>query len=65
MSVVSVSPLILERLTSDRHGPPVVVRDLTRLFGEEAVVLLRRAGRFEAPHHRAVMELIQAALKPK
>ncbi len=65
VSVVSVSPLILERLTSDRHGPPVVVRDLTRLFGEEAVVLLRRAGRFEAPHHRAVTELIQAALKPK
>lgn len=65
VSVVSVSPLILNRLASDRHGPPVVVRDLTRLFGEEAVVLLRRAGRFEPAHHRAFAEMVREACEPE
>ncbi len=59
VSVVLASPLILKRLTNDPHNTPVVVRDLTRLFGEEAIVLLRRAGRFEPLHHRVFAELVQ------
>jgi hypothetical protein len=38
-------------------------RNMTRLFGEESIVLLQGTGRFEPPHHRAFRELVEAAVK--
>lgn len=61
VSVVSVSPLILKKLMKQDRKRTVVVRNLVRLCGEETIVLLRRAGRFESPHHRAFLELVQQA----
>lgn len=61
VSVVSVSPFILKKLMKPDRKRSVVVRNLVRLCGEETIVLLRRAGRFEPPHHRAFSELVHQA----
>ena len=62
--MISVSPQMLAPgpvAALSRQG--VGYRDLTRLFGQENIVLLRRAGRFEPPHHLAFVELVRQMVK--
>jgi DNA-binding transcriptional LysR family regulator len=61
--VMSVSPVILQQAEKgDRTLRGIGFRNMTRLFGEESIVLLQRTGRFEPPHHRAFRELVTAAV---
>ena len=62
--VMSVSPAILKKAEKgDRSLRGIGFRNITRLFGEETIVLLQRTGRFEPPHHTAFRELVEAATK--
>ncbi len=64
--VMSVSPAVIKKAAKgDRSLRGIGIRDMTRLFGEEAIVLLQRTGRFEPPHHTAFRELVEAAVNSR
>jgi len=59
--VALLAPGAAMRLPSKRGQPPLLLRDVSPLFGYEDLVLLQRKGRFELPHVKAFRELVEAA----
>lgn len=59
VSISSVSPAIIAAARAGKADyAGLQFRDLTRLFGEERVIVLARQGRLELPHVRAFHEIL-------
>lgn len=62
VALTSLSPMLIEELRSGSLGhTPLVVRELTNLFGEEPVVLAHRKGRHLLNHINEFRQLALAA----
>jgi DNA-binding transcriptional LysR family regulator len=62
VALTSLSPILVEELRTGSHGHgPLVVRDLTGLFGSEPVVIAHRKGRHLLNHINEFRQLTLAA----
>lgn len=62
VALTSLSPILVEELRSGSHGhAPLVVRELTGLFGSEPVVIAHRKGRHLLNHINEFRQLTLAA----
>lgn len=63
VSVVSVSPQVLSEARSGaNHYAGLAFRDVTKLFGEEHIVLLTRSGQLDLPHLSSLRRILKASL---
>lgn len=63
IAITSVSPMILEAATKNHPNyRGIAIRDLSKLFGREEVVIARRRTTLELPHHRTFREIVVDAM---
>lgn len=60
VSVASMSPLSIKRMTAAGRGP-LVFHDMSRLFGHENIDLYTRRARYQPAHEKAFCEMLLAA----
>ena len=66
IAVISVSPMVLhEAQGAGSRLQGLGFRDMTRLFGQEEVILLRRTKRFEPDFERAFCEVLTSSIGTK
>ena len=63
VSIASMSPVAMQRVTGEGRRSPLVFHDLSRLFGHENIDLFVRRSRYQPAHEKAFCDMLLEACR--
>lgn len=63
VSVASMSPVAMQRMTGEGRRTPLVFHDVSRLFGHENIELFVRRSRYQPAHEKAFCDMLLEACR--